>query len=1241
MVDRDARQMAATIADLQRRIRALERAPRLTQSSVEGGALEVYDDTGTLTVLVGNLPDGTPGLVEVNGPTPPKPTPPLVSSRNGQALVWYRTSSKVNHVPDPGFETGVSGWTGSAGTTVAQVGAYPAAGTYSLGVTWAAGGRITRDLAGLGLREGELYTVAVTVTSTSGPEVELEVVGAVDTPPVVSSVVNRRVAVTFRCGPVAPVVHVRPVAAATGARVWLDQFSVVPGTGGDYFDGDTPGHEWTGPVHASPSVAVEPVPSDVSHVQVHVDTVPGFVPSPSTYQGAIFPSGGALPVLLPVGVLHYVKVVVATRSGKYSPPSDPTPVRVRPVGAPDLALGAVGRDQIARGAIEESHLGFTFEAGGATITYGPVPHSAPDVDDLWWDSTNGWRPNRWDGAAWVPYEFGEKALAADSVTGRQIMAGSVTTGALAAGAVSTEKLTVGAVTAGASRVLNHAFEDVTPDGTPADWRLVVVSGTAATVHYGDGPPIKGSRSLWVTTEDAAAVARVESTRPIAVRGSETWSVRLAVQGTRPVDVSSAVQVLAMTGATEADLYDVSTPGTAWTTVVDTPIAGTDPFTLAARFDVPADARFLAIAVQVGPAGDAGGLLSVGLDDVVVQPAVTGVQIANGAIRAQEIAAESIGTEHLMAGSITGAEIAGQVVLTSVLRFPETDGNGNPIPYSTLSADGYEGFTEDRRIRVRLSNRPEVAQFFDGDAVLGSVKARDMTVSGNVTIDRGGATTLGVGVTAPATPPVAFLSYPMIYLDQTTLVGEGATMPPNIGRPTPTQALPRAAFNPSTAVYMGTRTDTQQFIVLCVYSQGTRVFTFDLSGSIASAVDWPGWRLTGYVNDGKSEVAVGYQTSSNAWWVVDRTQGVSVQLTTPGDLDPTLTRAETDTFQSGATPGTFGLVRRFSGTWQVRRYRVSSGALVVQSAPQTFDAGANRPLAGVHVGIGDFTDTVQRIVTATEGNANDVRVFDASTGVPTGDGWPSAVKIRRGMTFRQGKFYDLGDDGRIYEYTNNAWSTGAGGPYLWLAATYADITTSNNPPNTTHETELSPARVVTLVKRANLAVSLPALPQYDVVGPDDANRVRLYAYRATFNGLPAPDRTAYRMQTETKGGGAVFLRDIITTGRTPPAVNDFPEQTPALLRSEAKWADGTPRFQFSGNGTQTLLPTGSIILWSDAAPGPKGYVLLDGRAVSRSGDTAGLFGLWGVAHGVGDGSTTFTLPNYTGRFGTGVQAWARL
>ena len=67
------------------------------------------------------------------------------------------------------------------------------------------------------------------------------------------------------------------------------------------------------------------------------------------------------------------------------------------------------------------------------------------------------------------------------------------------------------------------------------------------------------------------------------------------------------------------------------------------------------------------------------------------------------------------------------------------------------------------------------------------------------------------------------------------------------------------------------------------------------------------------------------------------------------------------------------------------------------------------------------------------------------------------------------------------------------------------------------------------------------------------------------------------------------------------------------------------------------PTGSLIMWTTGTA-PTGWLLCAGAAVSRS-TYAALFAVIGTTFGVGDGSTTFNVPNYTNRtpYGTTVGA----
>lgn len=85
--------------------------------------------------------------------------------------------------------------------------------------------------------------------------------------------------------------------------------------------------------------------------------------------------------------------------------------------------------------------------------------------------------------------------------------------------------------------------------------------------------------------------------------------------------------------------------------------------------------------------------------------------------------------------------------------------------------------------------------------------------------------------------------------------------------------------------------------------------------------------------------------------------------------------------------------------------------------------------------------------------------------------------------------------------------------------------------------------------------------------------------------------------------------------------------------------GFERVQF-GTATKStftgdfpFVPTGGIIPYGGSTA-PTGWLLCDGAAVSRS-TYADLFAIIGTTFGAGNGSTTFNLPNLTGKFPQGV------
>lgn len=92
----------------------------------------------------------------------------------------------------------------------------------------------------------------------------------------------------------------------------------------------------------------------------------------------------------------------------------------------------------------------------------------------------------------------------------------------------------------------------------------------------------------------------------------------------------------------------------------------------------------------------------------------------------------------------------------------------------------------------------------------------------------------------------------------------------------------------------------------------------------------------------------------------------------------------------------------------------------------------------------------------------------------------------------------------------------------------------------------------------------------------------------------------------------------------------------------KYTNATVTVDAAGHVTEATqgedrgVPPGVMNMYGGAVA-PSGWYLLNGQAVSRTGATAALFDILGTTYGVGNGSTTFNLPDMRGAFPVGLGA----
>lgn len=125
--DEGGRGLARLLASIQKRLDRLERARYLTNASIDGGALLIYDKDGTVRGTIGQQADGTYGHVAQNAPPPPIPSAPIVTPfMEGVSVTWDGASADGSAWPldFARVEIHVSTAPGFTPTDATQVGAF-------------------------------------------------------------------------------------------------------------------------------------------------------------------------------------------------------------------------------------------------------------------------------------------------------------------------------------------------------------------------------------------------------------------------------------------------------------------------------------------------------------------------------------------------------------------------------------------------------------------------------------------------------------------------------------------------------------------------------------------------------------------------------------------------------------------------------------------------------------------------------------------------------------------------------------------------------------------------------------------------------------------------------------------------------------------------------------------------------------------------------------------------------------
>ncbi|MFD3618726.1 hypothetical protein ACFWWT_26495 [Streptomyces sp. NPDC058676] len=689
--------LAARVAALERQLTRTTRTARMAYSSIEDGAIEVYDSDGTLRGSLGLQDDGTVGFIAHNGPQPPTPTAPTVESAlNGLTVTWPGTWTDAETAPldlaevqvhisatadtEPDTTRPVAAFhTAVGGSVTIATGTYDAvwvrliavnssgtAGDPSTAVSGQARKAVPDDLVNAIIDETKLARGAVTDAALALGAVNSTALadGAVLAEKLAASSVtlgklaNGAVTLSALGGALADATSQRLVDAMGEAAAWQ---TTAQGAGAT----------WAHLTEVPDAPTGQTVGEAKGHIRLHGTTLvpyePGVLYRISARVRATAQLGSD-PDSVYVGVLGVGadKTTLVNRTGANTPNSHYySAASNRLLSAVDGWVTVVGylKDRAATGASGSSGPNNDPRSPGAVhdavryitpylwLNYNSQSAAGPtavmQVDAV---AIEALKTGIVDATNLVSGSVTAAALAADSViagkiaadtvTGREIAANSVTATEIAAASISTDKLVV----AGGTNVLSDpSFEGA--------YTAAIAKNEWSVVSGGHG----SAKALRVDANAAAAATRSLNLTTLPILGGD--QLYLAIDANASTDWAG--QALKF----YARWQDGTGVTIGWGVAqIDTPTRGSWQ-RVAATVTAPANTTTATIWVESFQAT----VGTVLWDNAVVRPLVPGVQIADGAITTPKLLAGAVTTEKLLALTVTAEKIATLAVTTDKLN----------------------------------------------------------------------------------------------------------------------------------------------------------------------------------------------------------------------------------------------------------------------------------------------------------------------------------------------------------------------------------------------------------------------------------------------------------------------------------------------------------------------------------------------------------------------------------------------
>lgn len=595
----------------------------------------------------------------------------------------------------------------------------------------------------------------------------------------------------------------------------------------------------------------------------------------------------------------------------------------------------------------------------------------------------------------------------------------------------------------------------------------------------------------------------------------------------------------------------------------------------------------------------------------------------------DVAAESITGDRIQGGTITGDLLSTTVVMGSTISTGGLDDNGNLVGARVdLGPDGMTTYAPDGVTPIVNFPLDPADDAFIHNAHLSMLSADvkdNLTVYGtNNELAASATLQLGSGINAPSTPPTMATTWDTVQLDTTTAVsGALGTFPLD-----PSQ-ITSMCWDPPYSVWQ----------IFQQRSTGFRQWHFNLDGSLRYAGSTP-WiaDITPAAQGSGCRNGWIFKFNTGVWYAWETVTGGGRYGIIPSSWIIAGQSPHMD-FDEDAQISMLCQEDNASDVIRVRRFHtvpsvggimqncVSDGvvtsALTAGTAGNlaaclygSFDLGFNRYVSAVDV----YTRAAVWNASTRYNGATNFQEWDCN-GIPLGMGWDGV------------NFWSVNASGKLTKYTGWTWPTEPSTTWVGMSAYDSDVTGG------THETPVGTLANRNAVRRSKLTITVPATQ--DSGGSNDPDRWRTYFARTA--GVTVP--TALDMSLVASLGSPSLPQSVTIqadpTGISPPggiygqpgAANTFPAGSPAQI------LDGAGNVMLDGNGHGLVGIVGEVRMWAAAAP-PPGWLICDGSAVSRSLNPA-LFATIGTVFGVGNGTTTFNLPDLRTRFPVGVGAWRAL